>query len=465
MYRTLRQVDSVKLVVVDLDDTLWRGVLAEENDISPDRIEGWPLGLVEALLYLRRRGVLLAILSKNDEARATKLFEDIYGRYMPLEAFTIRKINWKPKSENMQEILKEANLLPRNVVFIDDNPVERAAVRAAFPDLRVLGDNPLLCRRILLHSPETQVAKITEESSRRGEMVKAQIVREESRAKMSREDFIESLNVEVTIEAIDRLDHPRFARAFELINKTNQFNTTGRRWREGEIQALLQGGGALDVFQVLRPLHGLRACRRGDPRWIAVRAVRDELPGHRPRCRDGSDRKASRADAGGDGRGAFRRHRRQRGRLEPVEPDRLHRGRAGATGSGAPPRAIKARIRRWSRRSRAGGTLCFFAGRGGRRGACTRSTDTPRPSSTSLKASRSAARSPRPAAARFRSSPATGDGSCPSPVTITSACRAIRRWRRRRSRRSSATASAPEPRGSSLATIRSTARWRTGLPR
>ena len=70
MLRTVRQADQVKLVVMDLDDTLWRGVLAESEEISPYAIEGWPLGVAEALLDLRRRGVLLAIVSKNEESTA-----------------------------------------------------------------------------------------------------------------------------------------------------------------------------------------------------------------------------------------------------------------------------------------------------------------------------------------------------------------------------------------------------------
>jgi len=126
MLRTLRQIDQVKLVIVDLDDTLWRGVIAEEGIDRPMVTEGWPAGLVEALVTLKKRGVLLAIASKNDEDRIRSFWPHLYGGRLELADFASVKINWQSKAENIAQILKETNLLPRNVVFLDDNPVERA---------------------------------------------------------------------------------------------------------------------------------------------------------------------------------------------------------------------------------------------------------------------------------------------------------------------------------------------------
>ena len=100
MYRTLRGIDQVKLVIVDLDDTLWRGVIAEEGDISDETIEGWPMGLIEALQFLKKRGVLLAIISKNDEARIEGLWDRIMRGRLRLEDFVVRRINWRSKADN-----------------------------------------------------------------------------------------------------------------------------------------------------------------------------------------------------------------------------------------------------------------------------------------------------------------------------------------------------------------------------
>ena len=249
-YRTIRQLDMVKLVIVDVDDTLWRGVAAESLEIVPKDVEGWPLGVVEALGHLKRRGVLLAMVSKNTEERLTPLWNRVLGRRLSLDDFAVRKVNWRPKAENVEEILSEVNLLPRNVLFVDDNPRERADVQAAFPEIRAIGPNPYLWRRILLWSPETQVATITSESATRTEMVQAQVQRETMRKKMSREEFLSTLETKVQIAAIETTDHEGFPRALELINKSNQFNTSGKRWTRQECEAAFSDHTRFYIFDV-----------------------------------------------------------------------------------------------------------------------------------------------------------------------------------------------------------------------
>ncbi|MCA8062677.1 MULTISPECIES: HAD-IIIC family phosphatase [unclassified Burkholderia] len=252
MYTSARQIDSVKLIIVDLDDTLWRGVIAEEG-IRFNAIEGYPLGFIEALQFLKRRGILLAIASKNDEQRIGELWgtEGFVGGVISMSDFASIKINWKTKVENVQEILAETNLLPRNVVFIDDNPVERAAVAEAFPGMRVLGSDIYRLRRVLLWSGETQVAHVSDESGRRTEMIQAQIKRENARAKMSRDEFLQSLQVKVTVHHVTNTSDARFTRAFELVNKSNQFNTTGRRWSFDECARAFDTGTMMHVAHVI----------------------------------------------------------------------------------------------------------------------------------------------------------------------------------------------------------------------
>ena len=275
MYKTIRQMDLVKLVIVDVDDTLWRGVAAEqsESELGLEALEGWPLGFAEALGHLRRRGVVLAIASKNDEGRVAQILSRSYGRRLCLDDFAVREINWQPKADSIEKILHEINVLPRNVVFIDDNPSERAAVKAAFPEIRVFGPNPLLWRRILLWSAETQVSSITAESAVRTEMVHAQVAgqnrdvfeqglaaiakarsidreRKRQRQQMSRQDFLASLSLAVNLIDITDMDHPGFPRVLELINKTNQFNTTGKRWTKQECTAAVATGTRFIAFEV-----------------------------------------------------------------------------------------------------------------------------------------------------------------------------------------------------------------------
>lgn len=252
MFRTVRNHDAVKLVIMDLDDSLWRGVAAEGalDTFGTAVTEGWPVGVIEALNHIKNRGILLAIASKNDEARIRELWPKMTGGRITIEDFSVTKINWKPKVENIGEILREVNLLPKNVLFIDDNPVERASVAAAFPGIRTLGENPYRVRQTLLWAPELQVTTITEESGRRTEMIQAQVKRETDRTAMSREDFLRSLSLALSLSRIESVQHPRFTRALELLNKTNQFNTTGKRWSHDQVVALFADGGCFWTFEV-----------------------------------------------------------------------------------------------------------------------------------------------------------------------------------------------------------------------
>jgi len=252
-YRTVRQIDQVKAVIFDLDNTLWRGQIAEDYRPGKDwpAYGGFSFGIWEAIHYLRARGILVAICSKNDHAVVEELWQNaVQPNWIGLQDFASVKINWQPKSENIKEICAEFNIKPKSVVFVDDNPVERAEVKAALPEIRVIGANPYLVRRILLWAPETQTAQLTTESIRREEMIRSQIKRDEVRSSSSREAFLGSLASQIAfVEILDTKDS-EFSRALELINKTNQFNTTGRRWSFQEAQAFLDSGGMIQAFRV-----------------------------------------------------------------------------------------------------------------------------------------------------------------------------------------------------------------------
>ncbi len=184
---------------------------------------------------MRQRGILLGVISKNDAETVLRNWSSLIGP----DAFTIMKVNWRDKASNMDEILRTLNLLPDHVLFIDDNPQEREAMRCAFPAMRMAGEDPRLLRHMLLWSPELQVARITHESAARKEMVDGQLKREDMRRAYDRADFLADLNLRVTAVTDAGAPGPAFDRCLELINKTNQFNTTGARWtREALISSL-----------------------------------------------------------------------------------------------------------------------------------------------------------------------------------------------------------------------------------
>jgi FkbH-like protein len=246
MYRTLQQREPVKLVAVDLDDTLWRGVAAEG---TLGVLEGWPMGFIETLLILKKRGILLAIISKNDEQFIRANWNQIVQGQIALTDFAALKINFRPKAENLAEILHEVNLRPANTVVIDDNPAERAAIQAGLPDVRVLGSHPYYLKRILLCASETQQPVITAESGRKTEMVRAQLQRESARQALSREEFLQTLELQVSLSVVRDTKDLHVSRTLELFNKTNQFNTTGQRYTLEEFHQRFAAGHQLYVVQ------------------------------------------------------------------------------------------------------------------------------------------------------------------------------------------------------------------------
>lgn len=244
MLRALSGAETVKLIITDLDNTLWKGVLAEQDEISPrEATEGWPLAYVEALLACKNRGMVLAICSKNDEETTRRNFDLVWRERITLGDFASVRINWRPKSENIAEILAEVNVLPEHAVFIDDNPLEIEEIRRVFPQMMFLTGDQRRWREELLYGPRFQVARISAESARRTELVQARIERERSLAAgADREAYLRDLQMKVQVRRIAGAEDPVFARAVELVNKTNQFNTTGERWQAGELAEKLANG-------------------------------------------------------------------------------------------------------------------------------------------------------------------------------------------------------------------------------
>ena len=245
-YRTTRRVDGVKLVAVDLDDTLWRGVPAEG---TLGVAVGWPMGFMETLLYLKKRGVILAIVSKNDEAFIEANWNRIVGGQIRLEDFAIRKINFQSKARNLAEIIRAVNIRPESVVMVDDHPAERAAIQQQLPGVRVLGSQLYYLKRILLWSPETQTPVITAESARKTAMIQDQLEREVMRQNLSPEAFLNTLGLRRVFHRIRDGRDVNANRALELFNKTNQFNTTGARFTVEQFHQLLAAGRQLEAIE------------------------------------------------------------------------------------------------------------------------------------------------------------------------------------------------------------------------
>jgi FkbH-like protein len=251
--RVVLQVDQVKIVIFDLDNTLWRGQIAEHYESGrqyPD-LHNWPVGMWEAVHHLRRRGIVVSLCSRNDE----NLVRERWSRavrlpWLALDDFVVPKINWNRKSENVQAILAELNLTAKSAVFVDDNPVDRSEVLDNVPGIRVLGGNPFLTRRILLWSAETQRSAITNESINREASYRGVVARNAESASMDRESFLQNLRIRIEIDHINDINSPLLPRVLELANKTTQFNTTGLKWTVPGLTAFIDDGGAVFGFSV-----------------------------------------------------------------------------------------------------------------------------------------------------------------------------------------------------------------------
>jgi len=282
--------DRKKCVIVDLDGTLWPGVLAETG--SPFAWDpaisgvfsyvGLYFGLHEALLCLKRRGIVLACVSKNDEATVRELWKypDHYPRQrlLALDDFVTWRINWNDKVDNIRSIADQLGFALDAFLFIDDHPIERDRVRKRLPEVEVWGENPFDLRRTLLDDPRLQQPRITAETAARTELVKAQLGRQQLRAEtLDEAAYLASLNIQCRIERL--APDANFARIAELFQRTTQFNTTGRRFAAGELAALVSDPEAY-VFS----LHV--ADRFGDHGLVGAAVVTDdEIKGLVMSCR------------------------------------------------------------------------------------------------------------------------------------------------------------------------------------
>jgi FkbH-like protein len=243
LIRTLRQ-PTKKVLVLDLDNTLWGGVLAEDGldgieigDTSP-RGEAFK-AFQKYILTLKQRGVLLAVCSKNDRAPALEPFEkhpEMVLRPADFAAFTA---NWEPKSDNLRSMAHELNLGLDSFVFVDDNPAEIEIVRRFTPAVTaiLLPPDPAEYVGRLQDCGCFEPHRITAEDRDRTGQYRAERERQAALSSAADMDvYLDSLAMKAVVRHFAPTDVPRLA---QLINKSNQFNLTTKRRTEAEVGALI----------------------------------------------------------------------------------------------------------------------------------------------------------------------------------------------------------------------------------
>ena len=233
-----------KVLVLDLDNTLWGGVVAD------DGLEGIELGdtsprgetfkaFQKYIASLKQRGVLLAVCSKNDLAKAQEPFQKHPEMVLRLDDIVSFKANWEPKSENIRAMAPELNLGLDSFVFVDDNPAEIEIVRQFAPEVTtiLLGPDPSDYVAQLADCRLFEPRNITAEDAERTNQYRSDAQRKALEATVTdMASYLESLEMESVMSEFVPVDVPRLS---QLINKSNQFNLTTHRRSEAEVIAVM----------------------------------------------------------------------------------------------------------------------------------------------------------------------------------------------------------------------------------
>jgi FkbH-like protein len=262
-----------KVLVTDLDNTLWGGVVGEDGiagiQIGPEYPGAAFQSLQRSLLNLSRRGILLAICSKNNPEDALEVIDKHPGMLLRREHFAALRIGWNDKVQSLREIASELNLGTDSLAFLDDNPVEREEVGASLPEVMVIDvpADPFAYASAVLDYPAFERLSLSEEDQQRTAIYAQQRERSQGEQQFqSKEDFYRFLDQKVEFAALSRENLSRIA---QLTQKTNQFNLTTRRYSEQQISEI----GAREGWQVF----SLRVQDRyGDQGLVGVAITHDE---------------------------------------------------------------------------------------------------------------------------------------------------------------------------------------------
>lgn len=248
-----------KSLVLDLDHTLWGGIVGDDGVENLEIGQETSMGQVfsEFQQFIRAQkdiGVMLNVDSKNEYENALAGLNHPDSILKP-EDFILIKANWEPKSRNMLEIADELNILPDSLVFVDDNPAEREIVRSQVPGAAVpeIG-TPEQYIRILDHSGFFEVTSLSEDDRKRSEMYRANVSRKQQQQNFGDyREYLLSLEMKGVVKAFEPVYMGRIA---QLTNKSNQFNLTTRRYTQSEIERFAMDENYITLYGKLEDKFG-----------------------------------------------------------------------------------------------------------------------------------------------------------------------------------------------------------------
>jgi FkbH-like protein len=262
-----------KCIVLDLDNTLWGGIVGEDGfggiKLSLSGLGAGFIAFQQALLDLYNRGVILAINSRNNFAEAMEVIRTHPNMILKEQHFAAFRINWNDKAANLVELAKEINIGLEAMIFLDDDPINRASIRAMLPEVEVpdLPADPANYAKFLMSLPYFPAVAITDEDKMRGNLYVTERLRQEAKKTFSdRGEFLKSLSLELQV-FID--DQSSVARLAQLTAKTNQFNVNKRPLTKDEILALIS-------HPEYKVFHGRLLDRFGDHGIINLAIVKNQ---------------------------------------------------------------------------------------------------------------------------------------------------------------------------------------------
>jgi FkbH-like protein len=245
-----------KCLVIDFDNTLWGGVIGEDGLDGVVLGNGSPLG--EAFLDFQRyilslldRGIILAGCSKNDDLVAREMFRSHPESLLKEDHFAIFLANWDDKPLNLRRIAQDLNIGIDSLVFFDDNPFEREMVRTYLPDVVVLEvpTDPSNFRNALAQSGWFESISFSEEDRNRNDNYKKSKLRTQQCSITNVESYLLNLGMKLQAEKFTSINRQRVT---QLVNKTNQFNLTTRRYTEHQIQIFQENdSGYCEAFRLV----------------------------------------------------------------------------------------------------------------------------------------------------------------------------------------------------------------------
>ena len=248
---------SYKCLVLDLDNTIWGGVLGDDGLTGIALGQGSAVGeahlaFQKYALDLSRRGVILGVCSKNDEAAALEVFDRHPEMMLRRKDIACFVANWEDKASNLRQIAQRLNIGTDSLVFADDNPFERNLIRQELPEVAVpeLPEDPALYVACIAAAGYFEGLSVTSEDKQRASQYRENSERELLRESITDIDkYLANLGMELRCAALHAIGLPRIV---QLINKTNQFNLTTRRYTDAEVQAVLADASRLHLqFRLL----------------------------------------------------------------------------------------------------------------------------------------------------------------------------------------------------------------------